>query len=48
MPTNKKEYMREYMRMRRAAGDIKHWRTYRKEKEERAKLKKARKERQSN
>ena len=48
MPTNKKEYMREYMRMRRATGDIKHWRTYKKEKEEREKLKKARKNKEGN
>ena len=35
MPTNSREYMREYMRRRRANGEIKHWRQYQKEKEER-------------
>ena len=28
MPTNKRKYMREYMRKARAAGKIKHWRQY--------------------
>jgi hypothetical protein len=48
MPTNKTEYMREYMRKRRAAGKVKHWRQYQKEKEAREKLKKARKKRVGN
>lgn len=34
MSTNKRKYMREYMRRRRALGKIKHWRKYRKEKHE--------------
>jgi|TARA_R100001594_G_scaffold16849_2_gene34655 hypothetical protein len=33
MPTNKRKYMREYMRKARAAGKIKHWRQYLKEKQ---------------
>ena len=48
MPTNKTEYMREYMRKRRAAGKVKHWRQYQIEKEAREKLKKARKKRGGN
>jgi len=48
MPTNKTEYMREYMRKRRAAGKVKHWRQYQKEKEAREKIKKARKKRGGN
>lgn len=48
MPSNRREYMREYMRKRRAAGLVKHWRQYQREKELRAKLKKARKKKLSN
>ena len=48
MPTNKTEYMREYMRKRRAADKVKHWRQYQKEKEAREKLKKARKKKGGN
>ncbi|MDC0384472.1 hypothetical protein OAM89_00440 [bacterium] len=48
MPTNKTEYMREYMRKRRAAGKVKHWRQYQIEKEAREKLKKARKKKGAN
>ena len=48
MPTNKTEYMREYMRKRRAAGKVKHWRQYQIEKEARVKLKKARKKKGAN
>jgi hypothetical protein len=48
MPTNKTEYMREYMRKRRAAGKVKHWRQYQIEKEAREKLKKARKKKGGN
>ena len=33
MPTNKRKYMREYMRKARAAGKIKHWLQYLKEKQ---------------
>jgi len=40
--------MREYMRKRRAAGNIKHWRQYQKEKEAREKLKKARRKKARN
>ena len=32
MPPNKRKYMREYMRKARAAGKIKLWRQYLKEK----------------
>ena len=35
MPTNDREYMREYMRRKRAEGKIKHWRQYKLEKETR-------------
>ena len=48
MPTNKTEYMREYMRKRRAAGKVKHWRQYQIEKEAREKIKKARKKKGAN
>ncbi len=40
--------MREYMRKRRAAGKVKHWRQYQLEKEAREKLKKARKKKGGN